>query len=419
MKITLLNKSDKVGGAAIACIRLTNALRKEKIKARVLCQEKKTDLKYVSSLSTTKFAIFLDKLLFILERLRFLPYEREASIRYLFSLGNVGRKIVKSSAIIDSDIVHLHWINQGFLSLSEIQKLIAQKSIVWTLHDMWPFTGGCHHSEDCTNYYKNCGNCHYLKKPHAKDLSNVIWLRKQRTYGTKAKIAIVCCSDWLLQQARKSSLAENIALYAIPNPINIDVYKDIKPKKEFKGIIFNSSKKYILFGAASITNYYKGFKYLIEGLQYLKEKCTSEVELIIFGKASEEALNEIPIKYNYLGYIYKESDIIQLYNQTDITVLSSIRENLPNMIMESMACKTPVVAFNVGGIPEMIDHKENGYLAKYKSAEDLAKGMLWLLENDNFNSIQENARKKVINSYSEKVVAQKYIQVYNDLSAFN
>ena len=210
MKVLLLNNSDNLGGAAIAANRLMNALITNGIETKTLVLNKKTDDENVVSVKTFFTKQLLASFYFLWERFIIFIYNR-LSRKNLFkiSIANAGFDVSKHFLVKNADIIHLHWINQGFLSLRSIKKLIKLgKPIVWTMHDMWNFTGICHHAQTCLNYTQNCGNCHYLKNPKNNDISYTHFNRKKKIYSN-AQLFPVTCSNWLRQAAEKWELLRN------------------------------------------------------------------------------------------------------------------------------------------------------------------------------------------------------------------
>ncbi len=419
MNILLINKSDTQGGAAVAANRLLQALSKSGVLVKMLVQEKHSDDTKIISTSDTRWKKWTNLYHFILERLLFLPYEKSKEVRFAFSIGKGGENISSNTFIQASEILHLHWFNQGYLSVENVLELTQlNKPIVWTLHDMWAFTGGCHYAGACENYKTECANCHFLKNPKKPDLSTKVFQRKQKAYKNK-NITIVTCSQWLGRKAKESNLLSPFNIVSIPNPINTDLFKPQKQAvlREKYGLHIN--KKLILFAAANVSDKRKGIRYFIEAIQLLSTKhkeSVNDYELIVFGKSSKETLQEISLPVHTLGYLDNVQQIAEIYALSDLFILPSLEDNLPNTVMESLACGTPVVAFNTGGIPEMIDHKNNGYLADYKSSEDLANGILHVLDAADYLSFRENARKKVEDNFSEQKVAKRYSDLYKSLN---
>lgn len=429
MKILLINTDDFTGGAAIACRRLLKAMRSyTDVEVNMLVQESRSGQEGVYQLNNSWFAKKKAFFRFVAERLYFLFYEKSKEVRFQFNPAKFGIDITDNQLVKDADIVHLHWINFGFLSIDSLQKLFkTNKLIVWTLHDMWAFTGGCHHSDDCKNYQKSCGNCvKFLKNPADDDLSNQIWKQKKVIFQN-ANLTIITCSEWLGNRARESSLFEGIRVVSIPNPIDTQVFKSINKQEARKKLGLDPDKKYILFAAMRVDAVGKGFSYFQEALSMFDvrsgtppapniEHQNTNIELLIFGQAQATDFESLPFKVNMLGHLTDIEKIVLAYSAASVFVIPSLAENLPNTIMESMACGTPVVGFEVGGIPEMIDHLNTGYLAKYKSSEDLAKGIEFVLQEADYQALCDNSRKKVIENYSEEVVAKKYQEVYQSMS---
>ncbi len=422
MKITILSTFDNFGGASIAASRLNKALNINGLSSNMLVQDKKGNLPNIETIAPNWFQKKLAFLRFALDRLQFTFYEKNKDVRFIFSQAKIGVDVSNYPLIQQSDIIHLHWINFGFLSLNSLEKLFkTKKSIVWSLHDMWVFTGGCHYARECTNYEKNCGNCEqFLRNPSENDLSHQVWERKKEIF-LNANLTIVTCSEWLAQKGRESSLLKGKTIISIPNPIDIDVFRPIEKSVARAYFKLNPDKKYILFGAVKISDVRKGFAYFIEALLVISNQLmvngirNSDIEIIIFGQAQASDFEGLPFKVNILGKLSDIETIAKAFSAATVFVSPSIEDNLPNTIMESMACGTPVVGFEVGGIPEMIDHKSNGYLAKYKSSEDLAKGIYWTLFESDYQVLTNNSRKKVLDNYSEKVITEKYKKVYQSL----
>ncbi len=415
-----------MGGAAIACLRLLAVLEHtEGIEVNMLVQEKKRNHLKVKAIANTWLQKKLAFIRFSQERLFFKFQEKNKQIRFAFSPANTGIDISEHPLVQEADIIHLHWINFGFLSINSLEKLFKlNKPIVWTLHDMWAFTGGCHHSGDCENYQIACGNCEqYLRHPTKNDLSNQVWQRKNAIFttrlrsGNESDFSIIGCSEWLANRAKKSSLFKDFSVKVIPNPLDINLFQPQYKVEARQKLGLPIDKKLILFVAAKVSVIWKGFSYFQESLDILKSKSidSQDIELVVLGESDEETIQKLPFKAHALGRISDVNQIVSVYSAADVFVTSSIQENLPNTIMEAMACGTPAVGFEVGGIPEMIEHQQNGFLAKYKSVENLAEGMKWVLFEANHEELSKNARQKVLDNYSEKVVVEQYVEVYKQL----
>jgi glycosyltransferase involved in cell wall biosynthesis len=418
MKVVILSSSDSSGGAAIASYRLHNALIKAGVGSNMLVRHKcKPDL---SIHSIHQPSYFVSKEIypgFALEKFLFLPYEKSKEYRFIFSTNQFGFPVYKHSLIQDADIIHLHWINNAYISLKGLEKLLSLgKPIVWTLHDMWPFTGGCHYAGNCLNYLSGCGSCPMLNKPSSNDLSVKIFNRKEEIYRNK-NLTVVTCSKWLAELAKGSSLFSNFKVFSIPNPIDQSVYYPIDKLEAREVLGLNIDKIYLLFVAGNIFDERKGIKYLVEALGILSEsqETIKNLELLVIGKSNHNLSDLFQVPVNYFGQISGNDKIHKIYCAADAFLLPSLQDNLPNTIMESLACGTPVIAFETGGVPEMIEHKKTGFLAKEKSSESLAEGIKWLIETSDTH-FQNTCIKFVTNHYSEKIVAEKYLQLYQSLT---
>ena len=418
MRVLIINTSERMGGAAIAANRLMDALRNNGIQAKMLVRDKQTNQITVIGLNKSLWKIWQ----FIWERI-IIWKSNHFKKHNLFTvdIANTGTDITILPEFKQADIIHLHWINQGMLSLKDLKKIFSSgKPVVWTMHDMWPCTGICHHARECHNYHQECHHCPYLYgKGNKKDLANRIFLKKKELY-TLAPITFITCSQWLKEQAQQSALLVGHKIYNIPNPINTNLFKPRKNKQEARTLAgLQTDKKLILFGAAKITDKRKGIDYFIESCKVLTEKypeLSQKLGVVVYGKESEQLKSMVSFPVYPLNYISNEKELVNIYNAVDLYVTPSLEENLPNTIMEAMACGVPCVGFNVGGIPEMIDHLHNGYVADYKSAEDFANGIHWALSESEYKSLSEEACRKVTSSYSESAIAQKYIEIYNKIT---
>lgn len=416
MKVALINTSDSGGGAAEACMRLLKALQLQQVDVTLVVQHKKRAEPSVYAIEKTKLDEARSNFNFFYERLPFIAFQaRDRSVRFAFSPANAGTDISKEQVIQDADVLHIHWTNSGFLSIDDLKKLIAlNKPIVWTLHDMWIFTGGCHYAGTCDNYLRQCGNCYFLRNPQPKDLSHNGWLRKSELLADTKKVSFVTCSNWLGDVARQSSLLKHASVRAIPNPIDTELFSPKDKASSRAKWSVDPAKKIILFGAANIADRRKGLTYLVEALQHLKHDHpnTDDIEIVIFGKNKRFDTATLPFAVHQLNTISNPADLAEIYSMADVFILPSIEDNLPNTIMEAMACGTPVVAFDTGGIPDMIDHRINGYLAAFKSAADLATGSAYILNTPGLGSA---AREKVLREFNNEKVARQYIEVYNTM----
>lgn len=420
MRVLIISTSERSGGAAVAASRLTEALNRHGVQATMLVRDKETDNPSVVTAGRRLLMLrhFLWERLCLFFHLRF-------SRRHLFhiDMANAGADITRLKVFKEADIIHLHWINQGMLSLKGIRKIILSgKPVVWTLHDIWPATAICHLTLGCEHFTDHCHHCPYLSGRSHHDLSYRVWQQKAAML-TDARVAIVGCSEWLAGEARRSALLKSQPITAIPNPIDTHVFSPRDKSEARRRLNLPADKRIILFVAQRIGNAYKGINYLSEALSHLcsdHSDIADQLSLVLLGSATPSSLpvddgGSSRLERRSMGYISDPSVLADVYSAADVFVLPSLSENLPNTIMEAMACGTPCIGFRVGGIPEMIDHKQDGYVADYCDAVDLARGLYWLLYEADRTQLSAAAVMKVVRCYSQAAVAAQYGALYKSL----
>ncbi|GHB56797.1 glycosyltransferase family 4 protein [Persicitalea jodogahamensis] len=403
------------GGAAVAASRLNRALRNHGVDSRLLVYRVVKPEVGVTAWADTSWKEKMFWLRFGAERLRFLPYEKDKSVRFAFSPAAVGVPLERHPLVQQASVINLHWINFGFVSLGGLEKLFRLgKPVVWTMHDMWAFTGGCHYSRGCERYRSHCGFCPYLKNPGEHDLSSQIFNRKKNLLAA-APLTFVSPSRWLSGLIRHAALTDHLPVLTIPNPIDTSVFLPVDKGAVRRKLSLPVNKKLVLFAGANTQDPRKGYAYFRDALNALAATA-GEIEILLFGKSQPDAYHDLQLPIHDLGKLTDTTQIAEAYAAADLMVVSSIEDNLPNTVMEAMACGTPVVGFDNGGIPDMIDHLKNGYVAEYRSAESLAEGIRWILENDADENISHSARQKVLETYAEGIVARQYEDLYQSLT---
>lgn len=417
MRVLLINTSERIGGAAVAASRLMESLKNNGIKAKMLVRDKQTDQISVVSLDRSWLTVWK----FVWERLVIWSANRfKKNNLFAVDIANTGTDITALPEFQQADVIHLHWINQGMLSLGDIRKILASgKPVIWTMHDMWPCTGICHHARECTHYQQECHHCPFIYGGgDKKDLSTRIFRKKKELYQS-APITFVTCSHWLEERARNSALLIGQTVISIPNPINTNLFRPRNKKEARSQCRLPEQGKLILFGSMKITDKRKGIDYLVESCNLLAQRhpeLKKTLGVVAFGNQSQQLQSLLPFPVYPLNYVSNEHDLVNVYNAVDLFVTPSLEENLPNTIMEAMACGVPCVGFQVGGIPEMIDHLHNGYVAQYRSSEDFANGIYWVLTEPEYPVLSEQACRKVVANYSESIIAKRYIDVYNKMT---
>lgn len=412
MKILHINKSHEKGGAAKIARRLHKGFLDLGIDSSMLVDESLNGEEKIYGLTT-----FLDEAKHRLrKKLDNLPLRRYSSGVNTFDPGFWGRILVNHPLIKQADILHFHWINAGFISIKQIKKLNELgKPIVWTLHDMWPITGGCHHARNCDKFKTHCGTCPQLFSSKEKDLSYYFFKRKLEAYSSN--IHPVAISNWMKDSIKQSKLFKNQHVSLIHNGLDINVFSPVN--KAFAKQLLNipKEKKIISFGAMNATSDpKKGFTYLIKALELVNNKYGDDVFLLVFGNNAPSLVDVKGSNIKFMGTIRDDYSMSLLYNASDVFVGPSLVESFGLTHLESMSCGTPVVAFNSSGPKELIDHKKNGYLADYRDTQDLAEGIKWCIEDKERNhKLGLSAREKVEQLYSLESCLDKYLSLYQSL----
>jgi glycosyltransferase involved in cell wall biosynthesis len=331
-----------------------------------------------------------------------------------FSPDWVPGKAVKETIRRQPHVVNLHWVVQGFVHIDALSALNCP--IVWTLHDSWPFTGGCHLPGACRRYEQSCGHCPVLGSHVENDWSRRIWQRKQASWKDLS-LTVVAPSRWLADRARASSLFAHRRIEVIPNGIDTALYSPGDSQAARRALGLPENRRLLLFGANhSLSDANKGFDLLRTALNSLGEDQRQDTELVIFGETSDRPIPDCGLPVRNLGPIADEDRIVLLYRSADLFVSPSRQENLPNMVLEAMACGTPCVAFKVGGMTDMIDHQHNGYLGQPYDTDDLARGIAWVLkEKVCHGELSRNARRKAEAEFDMKRVTACYKALYEEL----
>lgn len=415
MKILILNTTEHTGGAAVAANRLLRALLRQGVSALMLVRDRATDDPAVVSLDRGAARRWLNFLYFVWERLVIYLCNR-LSKRNLFqvSIANTGINIRRTAAFREADVIHIHWINQGFLSLDEIARIIASgKRVVWTLHDLWPATAICHYPGDCVKYRTDCSACPMMSENPLVDLAKRVARRKGKIDWRR--VTFVGCSEWIARTASESVWLREARFVSIPNPIDTTLFRPIDRREARQRLGLPEEKRLILFAAAKLSDTRKGATFLLEACRLLAAEMEGEMEIILMGSDATELSALSPVPVRALGYISGAEKLAEAYSCADLFVIPSLEDNLPNTIMEAMACGTPCVGFRTGGIPEMIDHAVNGYVSASRDSADLARGIAWVLRHPEPGNLSAACREKVMRCYQESVVAKKYIALYQKL----
>ncbi len=412
LNILQLSTHDIRGGAARAAFRLHKGLQAIQVNSTMLVQRRHGDDptvvqdKSIAGRLASRLAPHVEKL-----PLRLYPNRQ----RTPWGLNWTPSPTAACVNQWQPDLLHLHWIADGFISLRSLDKVKAP--LVWTLHDSWAFTGGCHLPYECVHYRQECGACPQLRSTKQQDLSHWHWHYKERSLRG-LPLTIVTPSQWLATCAQQSKLLHDVRIEVIPNGLDLTLFNP-QPKALARATLgLPQDKQLILFGALNSTSDpNKGFHLLAPALKRVAASNIQDaVELVIFGAAAPTDPPDLGLPAHYLGSLQDEAQIALLYAAADLFVAPSVQENLSNMVMEALACGTPCVTFRIGGMPDMIDHMVHGYLAEAYVSDDLAAGMIWILaDKSRQQQLMQAAHQKVAKNFELQQIAHRYATLYEEL----
>lgn len=411
MKVLLVSNYDIKGGAARASYRLHKGLQSIAVNSQILVNYKSSNDENVR-LMPTKLGENFKGIRAKLNRLPLKVYPKLGQV--IFSPQWVPDSLADEVAQINPDVINLHWVCEGYMQIETLAKF--NKPIVWTLHDMWAFTGGCHYSENCDRYLDACGACPQLHSTKDGDISRWIWQRKAQAWQN-LNLTLVTPSHWLAECAKSSSLFEKYPVKVIANGLDPEIYKPLDRAQVRDSLNLPQNKQLVLFGTMQGTeDRWKGFPLLVPALQRLsKSEWQDKIELLVFGSSEPENPIDVGFKIHYLGRLEDEA-LAKVYAAADVMVVPSRYEAFGQTASEALACGTPVVAFDVTGLKDIVDHHQNGYLAKPYETEDLARGIAWVLEDpDRHQKLCRSARLKVEEKFTLEVQAREYKNLYEEV----
>jgi glycosyltransferase involved in cell wall biosynthesis len=322
-------------------------------------------------------------------------------------------KVPAEVAEINPDLIHLHWLGAGFLGVETLGKLT--RPIVWTMHDSWPFTGGCHVPFDCQKYRQSCGGCPILGSSRERDLSRWNWKRKEKAWHG-LNLTMVAPSRWLADCAQSSSLFHDVRVEVIPNGLNTEVFHPMDKEHARQVLGLPKGGKIILFGAVRVTSDpNKGFHLLQPALKALGKK-SSDMLAVFFGASDIAELPDLGMPVVSLGKILDEQRLAAIYSAADVFVVPSIQEAFCQTATEAMACGVPVVAFGATGLLDIVKHRECGYLAQPYDVDDLSRGILWVLEDEERRmQLSRRARQRAESEFNLDRMAERYLALYREV----
>ena len=388
MKILHINVSDYTGGADIACTRHCEAMLSAGYEAKMLVLDKRSKKVYVQQ-EIEGIGMIWNRVFCRWYR----AYLRRLNPIGTFSIMRYGHQLDHLAAVREADVIFLHWVNNNMLSVKGIERILRLgKPTFWFMHDMFPITGGCHHSLGCGNYKTECNNCPMIENQSWKHIAHRQLQWKIKSWSHFSNLYFVTPSHWLADCVKESRIARGHDVYVAPNVIDTILYRPLSfDCKSLFGL--NPNKKTILLGAAAMKSIYKGMQHLRDCLLLLDP---GRYEGLVIGNGYEELVEGLPILVKSAGYLSDDLSRVLAYNACDTFVISSVAENYPNVVLEAMACGKPCVGYNTGGIPELICHGESGYITPVNTPEALAQGIDYLFaDDDRYRRWALNARLQI------------------------
>ena len=429
MKVIHITTSNK-GGAGIAALRLHEELLSSGIDSQLLSLHQFPSTikeQYLFDKRAYSFPLFVaaqDLFRKVLRRLNlYLPIAVKYSKKYLknrprgfehFSFPFSDLSILKHPLVKRADIIHLHWVCDGFLDYKNFF-INCDKKIVWTLHDMNPFTGGCHHADGCIKFETICNNCPQLKNTIDENFSKTLLKIKENAlkFVQVDQLKITAPSIWLTVLSKKSSLFKRFAHYTIHNVADDNIFKPRSKTEVRQKLNIPTEKKLVLFVAHNVSDKRKGTHFLIDALKHFGK----DDSMLVCTVGSSSDLISFDLEHKKMGYVNEEQTMAELYAAADVFVLPSVAENFPNTICESLMCGTPVVAFNVGGISELLND-ENGVLVEPFNVNKLYNAIDLVLKNQSKfdrKQISENTFKQL----DKKEIAKQFKDLYTEMLSVN
>lgn len=408
MKVLQLHATDAaIGGGSIAMLRLQDGMRKAGVKSRILCLNP-TDMDSVAFPRARGES-----------RLRTVTWR--LGLNDLHCLGTF--KISTLSAYVDADLLHIHCLHSGFFNYLALPSLTKSKPALYTLHDMWPFTGHCVHSFDCDRWKSGCGKCPYPEMPNAirRDATWWEWRLKNWSYR-RSNLTFVAPSRWLYELARQSML-NHFPIHHIPHGVDTEVYRPLDREMSRAALGIPAGKKVLLYLARRMNpshkaSYIKGADVLAQALRDLPASLRKDTVLLLVGEGANAFAGEVDMPTISLGFVSSDRLKAVVYSAADLFLFPSRAENFPLVLLESMACGTPSVAFRVGGVPELVRPGVTGLLAEPQDVKQFSAGVLRLLEDTDLRAhLSVESRSIALKEYSLDLHIDRHVALYRQTLA--
>lgn len=407
-----LSQTEAGAGAGRAAYRIHCALQRLNVNSRMLVGQKRSSDSTVMGLSKGILGRFRARCCEYLEarwaKMLALNPSTYISLAKFNWCNPSAEKVVRAA-----DLVALYWINGAFISPEALAKI--NKPLIWRLSDVWPFTGGCHYPGDCIHFESSCGVCPQLSISDPKDATYKLWMRKASAWK-KLNLTVVAPSRWMASLARRSSLFSGRTIEVIPTGVDLHTYCPVDKDGARRSCSLPKDSHIIMFGAiSSADDFRKGFRYLQQALGIVAQSSFgSKTVAVIFGR--NDFYENMPIQVISLGKLETDESLAAAYNSADIVVVPSLEDNLPNVALESIACGTPVVGFNVCGMPEIVKDGWNGRLVKKGDSQALGHALVEMLSNqEELKIMRENARTHAERYYSLDRQAKAYLDLYKKI----
>jgi len=414
LKIAILNSHDNVGGAAKAMYRLHKGLKQLDVDSKLIVREKHLKDPNSFSIKRSESDMLIERA--VQKYCIDLNRTTVSNTFFSFNYGNLDKELLAYCS--ESNVINLHWVDH-FISNRDLATLVnLNKPIVWTLHDQRALTGGCHYSAGCVNYINDCGDCHMLIDDRYHLPSRV--LKQKQEIINHANITVVSPSKWLAAESKKSRLFSNSRIEVIPNAVDTGVYQQFNKHESKLELGINTNAVVMQFGAQNGGATRKGFRYLLKSLHIalenkrFREKCKKNEVIILCLGQTDDAIAELPVKKILMGYVDDEETMAKMYSATDVFILPSIEDNLPNTILESMACGTQVIGFDTGGFSDIVSNK-TGLIVEKGNCEKLALAIIDAVLNDNDRNNKNNICRSIVeNNYTLRHQAEMYRALFED-----